>query len=91
MENKFIPIPHIGNVLVEEFLEPLNISQNALALAINVPTVFLFRKFFLKRKDLRTLLTGRSNSENEFSPCCKITNSMKYYHRQFEIFRHIKK
>ena len=38
MENKFIPIPHIGNVLVEEFLEPLNISQNALALAINVPS-----------------------------------------------------
>ena len=38
MENKYIPIPHIGNVLAEEFLEPLNISQNALALAINVPS-----------------------------------------------------
>lgn len=38
MENKFIPIPHVGNILVEEFLEPLNISQKALALAINVPS-----------------------------------------------------
>lgn len=34
---KFINIPHIGEILLEEFLEPLKISQNALALAINVP------------------------------------------------------
>lgn len=32
-----IQIPHIGEVLQEEFLEPLGLSQNALANAINVP------------------------------------------------------
>lgn len=34
---KYIPIPHIGELLFEEFLEPLNLSQNALAKAIGVP------------------------------------------------------
>lgn len=33
-----IDIPTIGEVLQEEFLEPLNLSQNALALAIGVPS-----------------------------------------------------
>ena len=33
-----IKIPHIGQVLQSEFLEPLNLSQNALALAIGVPS-----------------------------------------------------
>jgi hypothetical protein len=31
------PNIHLGEVLIEEFLLPLNISQNALALAANVP------------------------------------------------------
>lgn len=34
----YIEIPHIGEVLQEEFLEPLELSQNALALAIGVPS-----------------------------------------------------
>lgn len=34
---KYIDIPHIGEVLFEEFLEPLKLSQNALANAIGVP------------------------------------------------------
>jgi antitoxin HigA-1 len=34
---KYIPIPHIRDILREEFLEPLNMSQNALAKAIGVP------------------------------------------------------
>lgn len=38
MVEKLIPIPHIGEILTEEFLEPLNISQNALALAIGTPS-----------------------------------------------------
>jgi len=38
MTEQYIPIPHIGEVLFEEFLEPLNISQNALAVAIGVPS-----------------------------------------------------
>jgi addiction module HigA family antidote len=38
MQEELIPIPHIGEVLFEEFLEPLNISQNALAVAIGVPS-----------------------------------------------------
>jgi addiction module HigA family antidote len=33
-----IPIPHIGEILKEEFLEPLGITQNALAIALGVPT-----------------------------------------------------
>lgn len=37
MAQQFIDIPHIGEVLQEEFLEPLGLSQNALANAINVP------------------------------------------------------
>lgn len=36
--NEFIDIPHIGEVLLEEFLEPLGLSQNALAIAIKVPS-----------------------------------------------------
>ena len=35
---EFIEIPHIGQVLQEEFLKPLALSQNALALAIGVPS-----------------------------------------------------
>ncbi len=35
--NDNIPIPHIGEILKEEFLDPLNITQNALANAIRVP------------------------------------------------------
>ena len=37
-KDEFIPVPHIGDVLNQEFLEPLKISQNALAIAIGVPT-----------------------------------------------------
>lgn len=35
---QYLEIPHIGQVLQSEFLEPLNLSQNALALAIGVPS-----------------------------------------------------
>ena len=35
---KTIDIPPVGEVLQEEFLTPLNLSQNALAKAIRVPT-----------------------------------------------------
>lgn len=35
---EYIEIPHIGEVLQEEFLEPLGLSQNALAKAIKVPS-----------------------------------------------------
>ena len=38
MNEQLIAIPHIGEVLLEEFLEPLGITQNALANAIGVPT-----------------------------------------------------
>ncbi len=33
-----IEIPTIGEILKEEFLEPLELSQNALAIAIGVPS-----------------------------------------------------
>lgn len=35
---KYLKIPHIGKILFEEFLEPLEMSQNALAKAIGVPS-----------------------------------------------------
>ena len=35
---QYIDIPHIGEVLQEEFLVPLELSQNALANAIGVPS-----------------------------------------------------
>lgn len=37
MSNKLIHNPHAGEILKTEFLDPLNLSQNALAKAINVP------------------------------------------------------
>lgn len=37
MGNKLIHNPHAGEILKTEFLEPLKLSQNALAKAINVP------------------------------------------------------
>jgi addiction module HigA family antidote len=30
-------VPNIGEVLVQEFLEPMNLSQNALAKALGIP------------------------------------------------------
>lgn len=35
-ENKLMPV-HPGEVLLEEFLKPMNLSQNQLALALRVP------------------------------------------------------
>lgn len=32
-----LPIPTVGEILLEEFLKPLDLSQNALARAIGVP------------------------------------------------------
>lgn len=36
--SQYLKIPHIGQVLQDQFLKPLNLSQNALALAIGVPS-----------------------------------------------------
>ncbi len=36
-EGELLPNPHPGEILNEEFLKPLRISQNALARAIRVP------------------------------------------------------
>lgn len=35
--NKRIPIPTIGEILKEEFMDPYNVSAYALAIGINVP------------------------------------------------------
>lgn len=32
-----IPNPHPGDILLEDFLKPMGLSQNALARAVNVP------------------------------------------------------
>ena len=36
-EDELIPNPHPGEILLEEFLRPMGLSQNALARAIRVP------------------------------------------------------
>jgi antitoxin HigA-1 len=36
-EDEFLPNPHPGEILAEEFMRPLGLSQNALARAIHVP------------------------------------------------------
>ncbi len=35
---EYFDIPHIGEVLLEEFMQPLELSQNALAKALGVPS-----------------------------------------------------
>lgn len=34
---EFLPNPHPGEILLEEFLHPMKVSQNALARAVGVP------------------------------------------------------
>ena len=34
---KLLPNPHRGEILIEEFLKPMKLSQTALARAIDVP------------------------------------------------------
>lgn len=34
---KLLPNPHPGEILLEEFLKPMGLSQNALARAVHVP------------------------------------------------------
>lgn len=36
-ENEHLPNPHPGEILLEEFLRPMSLSQNRLARAIRVP------------------------------------------------------
>jgi addiction module HigA family antidote len=36
-ESDLLPNPHPGEILVEEFLKPMALSQNALARAVHVP------------------------------------------------------
>jgi antitoxin HigA-1 len=35
--SNLLPIPTVGEILLEEFLKPINLSQNALARALSVP------------------------------------------------------
>jgi len=34
---ELLPNPHPGEILLEEFMKPMNLSQNALARAVHVP------------------------------------------------------
>ena len=36
-KSDLLPIPTVGEILLEEFLKPLDLSQNALARALSVP------------------------------------------------------
>lgn len=35
--NRLLPNPHPGEILLEDFLKPMGLSQNALARAVHVP------------------------------------------------------
>lgn len=37
MTDDLLPNPHPGDILLEEFLQPMELSQNALARAVHVP------------------------------------------------------
>jgi len=37
-KTRLLPNPHPGEILMEEFLKPMNLSQTALARAIDVPS-----------------------------------------------------
>jgi addiction module HigA family antidote len=37
MTDEMLPNPHPGEILLEEFLRPMGLSQNALARAVHVP------------------------------------------------------
>jgi len=37
IDDSLLPNPHPGDILLEEFLAPMEISQNALARAVHVP------------------------------------------------------
>ncbi len=37
VRRKLLPNPHPGEILLEEFLKPMELSQNALARAVHVP------------------------------------------------------
>jgi antitoxin HigA-1 len=37
MNGKYLPVPHPGEILLEDYLKPMGISQNRLALAMRVP------------------------------------------------------
>ncbi|MCG8608346.1 HigA family addiction module antitoxin [bacterium] len=37
LEGELLPNPHPGEILAEEFLKPMGLSQNALARAVRVP------------------------------------------------------
>jgi addiction module HigA family antidote len=37
LDSEWLPNPHPGEILLEEFLKPMDISQNALARAVGVP------------------------------------------------------
>jgi len=36
-DDEWLPNPHPGEILLEEFLKPMGLSQNALARAVHVP------------------------------------------------------
>lgn len=36
-ESRLLPNPHPGEILLEEFLRPMDVSQNAIARAVGVP------------------------------------------------------
>ena len=58
VEEEFLHNPHAGEILKEEFLDPLGLSQNALARAIGVPPrrineIVLGRRAITADTDLR--------------------------------------
>ena len=73
-----LPNPHPGEILMEEFLKPMALSQTALAKAINVPPrrineIVLGKRAVTADTDLR--LHATSACRRAFSCSCRPTTS----------------
>ena len=76
---ELLPNPHPGEILMEEFLKPMALSQTALANAINVPPrrineIVLGKRAITADTDLR-LARYFGMSEGFFLSCRPTTNS----------------
>jgi addiction module HigA family antidote len=68
IRNGFLRNPHPGEILLEEFLKPMELSQNALARAVHVPPRRI-NEIVLGKRDI----TAISVCRRAFSWVCRWT------------------
>ncbi len=77
-EDEFLPNPHPGQILLEDFLKPMGLSQNALARAVRVPPrrideLVLGKRLVSVDTDLR--LSATSGCPRAFFSGCRTTTT----------------